>query len=1143
MTSSTAVRADLVEALQLDLVGPSNDHPFAWEVLKEAPQHWYLTGFLVPEGDTVESRTDPESNEEDVDAGDAQAIHEGQSDRVPAPKSLLPASIGLTFLVPASSRGVQVSVEWGDYAWIGAKASLTGAEHDEEEILVDDLDAVEPASHADGFPHLPEGTRGFARNPRTETMFVAIPDQEAPASQIVPDSGGLALEVFSRMADGLGLPPGTRSVSVFLVNRRSPTRPVYRAMAFQARLTIEGTQFVPRPDLRGSVAGSTDLDERMGDLHYRDCYEYAAGHGCAADWDTAEGHCSRVWTQWIPAATVERVNASELNVDLSMKALGAIPDGVSAGRLLRPLVRLYGEWIESMAQSARGLNSERLQTASHLVSEAHEARKRLDRGIQLLESDAMLLRAFVVANRAMARSAVQRRPGTPDPQWRPFQLAFLLLNLEGLYDAASRDRRRVDLLFFPTGGGKTEAYLGLAAIALVLRRLRNPEVQLHGVTVPAYAGVTVLMRYTLRLLTLDQLGRAAALMCALELERDDDPDLGHWPFEIGLWVGSAATPNRLGSRGDAPPETALARVRRFKSRDKGDLPIPLKTCPWCGVPFGETSFHLEPNEVAPRNLVITCADGACEFSGDRPLPIVGVDEPVYRRLPAFLLATIDKFAALPWTGEVGALFGKATHFDPQEGFSGSWTTHKKGVLLVKPLLPPELIIQDELHLISGPLGTIAGLYETAIEELCRDGEGNPAKIIASTATVRRANQQIRALFGRAETSIFPPPGIDRRDSFFARTVPVESAPGRLYLGIAAPGRSFKVLQMRVARTLLAGSFALYERHGSARAGKDNPADPYVTLLGYFNSLRELGGFRRIAEDEIHSQLTSYGRRKRRSVAGQPVDSLFVNRRIDPDVLELTSRVSTDAVAETKSRLELEFSQKLGVDLALATNMISVGLDIARLGLMTVHGQPKSSAEYIQSTSRVGRDDRKPGLVVAMLNIHKARDRSHYEHFRSWHESFYRAVEPTSVTPFSPRALDRALVGALVGLARHWSPIMEAPLGAQAITSQRQALQAVRDLFVKRARMHADDPPTTGLGSWVEALQARCDHLLDDWEKIAHGSSNGLQYQRELLGHQRLLFEPLSQDLKNVSARERQFRANRSMRDVEPSVELWVEALK
>jgi len=531
----------------------------------------------------------------------------------------------------------------------------------------------------------------------------------------------------------------------------------------------------------------------------------------------------------------------------------------------------------------------------------------------------------------------------------------------------------------------------------------------------------------------------------------------------------------------------------------------------------------------------------CAFTRDNPLPILAVDEPIYRRLPCFMIATVDKFAAMPWTGEVGQFFGRVNRFD-QDGFYGPCSPTRGQPLPVERLLPPDLIIQDELHLISGPLGTIVGLYETALDELCtyeRDGKNVRPKIVASTATVRRAENQIRALFNHRLVDIFPPPGPDRRNSFFAEVHTTEQSNARLYLGIAAQGRSPKVVMLRAYLALLAAAQKAYL--GGGKKDPSNPADPYMTVLGYFNSLRELGGARRLIEDEVGNRVAGYGGRRRVGEA----DGLFMDRKIAYEVVELTSRVSTDKVADAKRRLALSFDKNDRVDVAIATNMISVGLDITRLGLMVVFGQPKTSAEYIQATSRVGRDHERPGLVVTILNVHKPRDRSHYERFAAYHQSFYRAVEATSVTPFSPRALDRGLAGTLVALARQGHGPMTPPVGAHQVLTERGRLDFVVDALADRAAAHAE-MPTDEADRLRQRLRERSLDLFDEWSRIAMELSEvggRLQYQIEAGGAQRLLYEFLNPELKQKPPRFRKFRANRSMRDVEPSVNLWLKTLE
>jgi hypothetical protein len=1114
-STSLEVRERLVEALKLDLVGPWSDHGLGNERLPGwiRPSNWYLAGFLIPSGMSPENSGDADEDDDlDVIPESAGLGEESNEERKAAKKGFFPSSMGLSFLVPKEAQGISVIVCWGDY-------TLT------------EMDG------SDG-----KSVSVWQREPQKIAVPVPLAGAKDPVVHEVPDSGGLQLHVSEKLITAQDLeqhiPQGTRSVSVFLVNNRVPNEEKPdAAFAFQAEIDVRSEYpFVPRPDMRGARAA--DWDDKVADLHYADTPEYATGHGVSAEWHLVDNACRQLCSAWIPSAEVQKTaTVGVQGVELSMDALGALTDGASAEVKLRPLVDQYREWIKAQRSIAARQKGNRRETAEELLRLAIIAADRIERGIEVLGKNADSLDAFRVANRAVAR-ALRRRLGVETPRWHAFQIAFLLLNLPGLVDPRDPHRATVDLLFFPTGGGKTEAYLGLAAFAMVLRRLRHPEEKGR-----AGAGVSVIMRYTLRLLTLDQLARAAGLVCALELEREANTvSYGEWPFEIGLWVGKAATPNILGHKGDGRSDSARTKVRQFKADPKSkSSPIPLENCPWCGTRFGASSFALLPNDDQPRELRIVCTNFECDFTRDRPLPIVAVDEQLYRRLPAFLIATVDKFASLPWVGQAGVLLGGAERYGAGGFYGGA--EPGKGMRLVKPLPPPDLVIQDELHLISGPLGTMAGLYEAAIEALCVreiDGRTVRPKIIASTATVRRAQDQIQALFARPLTQVFPPPGPDRRDSFFARMVTSAETAARLYLGIAAQGRNPKVIMRKVWLALMGAAERAYRDDGGHK-NEQNPADPYMTVLGYFNSLRELGGARRILEEEVQNTIKAYGSRKRIGEAR----GLFQDRKNFSEVVELTSRVSTDKVAEARRRLEAAFHKiEHRVDCAIATNMISVGLDIPRLGLMVVVGQPKTHAEYIQATSRVGRDDKRPGLVVTLLNIHKPRDRSHYERFRHYHETFYRSVEVASVTPFSARALDRGFAGALVGMARHVRPELTPAQGVERIADVRAELERrLLDSFLERVRQQpfADEAERE---ERLRSVQNRIVDLLDSWRKIVDdylAAGVSVQYQKhEMKQPKPLLREMLDKDFE--SERHRKFRANRSLRDVEPEVNLFLKDL-
>ena len=1141
LTRPVEVRSRLREALQLDLIGPWSGHPLENERLRgwERPSNWYLTGFLVPRGAPFKQRADADADD-DFEAEVKEKAGLGDDsieERRAAKRGFFPSSMGLSFLVGEAVESLEITVRWGDYRLVReGEQAQNGRGH--------------PGAGTDSGAAKPRKIsvqEWWQRIPREETIAMVLPAAGHRHPGTVPESGGLVLHSVARPVDaavfGGQIPPGTRSVSLFLVNERSAATDGARdeSFAFQAEIEVRSeTPFVPRPDPRSASGG--DWDEYVADLHYGDVPEYAAGHGVAAGWDLdQDGACHRLRTTWTPVAEVEKTETVEVpGVELDMAELGKLADGAAAERALTPLVTGYRSWIEEQRGALTELTRERRRTADELLRQAGIAANRMERGIRVLAQDRDALDAFRVANRAVASALSRRlsREGIDEsPRWRAFQLAFLLLNLTGITDHASREREFVDLLFFPTGGGKTEAYLGLAAFTLVLRRLRNP-----GNGGRAGAGVSVIMRYTLRLLTLDQLARAAGLVCALELERRTNPGrYGDWPFEIGLWVGKAGTPNRLGKRGDGRSDTARSKVGRYKANPAGNpSPIPLENCPWCGKEFTPDSFSLVPDGDRPTDLRITCSDFLCEFSGDTPLPIVAVDEPLYRRLPAFLIATVDKFASLPWVGASGALLGGADRFD-DVGFYGA-AEPRRGSRLASALLPPDLIIQDELHLISGPLGTMAGLYEAAIEGLCvreMDGWRVKPKIVASTATVRHAQEQIQALFARPTTLIFPPQGPTRRDSFFARSMPASEKHAREFFGVAAQGRNPKEAMRRVWLALMGAAERAWRDAGGARK-RPNSADPYMTVLGYFNSLRELGGARRILEEEVQNTVKRYGQRKRLGESR----GLFRDRSNFSDVVELTSRESTDKVAEARRRLGQSFhDRKHRVDCAIATNMISVGLDIQRLGLMLVYGQPKTHSEYIQATSRVGRDDRRPGLVVTLYNVYKPRDRSHYERFRHYHETFYRSVEVSSVTPFAARALDRGFAGVLVALARHGRPVMTPPAGVARIESERAALERqLLDVF--RARIFEQPISDAERVERLRSVRNRIGDLLDAWRAIYedYGSKGvEMQYQKyETRIRKPLLRGMLERDFE--SHRHRKFRAVWSLRDVEPQVNLFLKEL-
>ncbi len=653
------------------------------------------------------------------------------------------------------------------------------------------------------------------------------------------------------------------------------------------------------------------------------------------------------------------------------------------------------------------------------------------------------------------------------------------------------------------------------------------------------SGLAVLMRYTLRLLTLQQFQRAAALVCACEEIRREalakgDGRWGTTPFRIGLWVGKRVTPNTTDQSNEA--------VRRAHGvgafLGSSGTPCQLLTCPWCGheVKAGR-DVTVEPYPGGRARTLQYCGDplGRCLFSRAKApgegLPILVVDEEIYRHPPSLLVATVDKFAQMPWNGAIQTLFGQVSGRCERHGFRSpdlnDADSHQKTAVQPKartvdcpPLRPPDLVIQDELHLISGPLGTLVGLYETAVDRLASwtvNGKTVRPKLVASTATIRRAADQTYALFHR-KVEVFPPQGIDVADSFFSRRrKPSEETPGRLYLGLCAPGKRMKAALIRAYTAAMAAAQSLHEE-----CGED--ADPWMTAIGYFGSMRELGGMRRLVEDEVQSRLLRMDRRGLRT------------RRISPATLEeLTSRRSSTDIPKILDRLEVKFPPR-GVplpkgkpkplDVVLATNMVSVGVDVQRLGLMLVCGQPKSTAEYIQATSRVGRLH--PGLVLTVFNWTRPRDLSHYESFEHYHATFHKHVEALSVTPFAPRALDRAVFAVLASLVRLGAVEFNPNDAAANVKASEKLVEAAVEAIVER--VHGVTSKAQAADAVREILRSR----LDQWEAAAAVGGAGLAYRR--VTNRRGLLRPPSEEPWG------EFTCLNSLRDVEPtSALLLVEA--
>jgi Helicase conserved C-terminal domain len=877
---------------------------------------------------------------------------------------------------------------------------------------------------------LPNGARTWwLRTPvETEAVFDAASLLAGAGGRVEPteflfaDHGPLKLEIVayprSREQERQTL------VTVCLVNRSEGADD--ESCLFQTTFAAEvvaadgAAHVLAYPDPEGRAR---DEEEESLDLLYRDAQTFAVGHGCAADW-TKEGasHARTVTAAPLPVFRAPNISADILlddgeKLEVSMAALAGIKEDDDGRAAVAQLLELYAAWIEGEWKRVRGeggfepLSARYQAAAGRHLHECEEALARMRDGLEYLDSDDRVAKAFRLANEAvlLQQLRTRREPRRrsydkvkrqlvfdeplvkPDPlqppegrgMWRPFQIAFLLASLRSVADPVAADRNDVELIWFPTGGGKTEAYLALTAFSLFYRRLVKPD----------DVGVDVLMRYTLRLLTAQQFQRASALICAMDFLRERDKEsLGYDEFSIGLWLGGSVSPNKR--------DDARAALRELKRGDEENSFVVMR-CPWCAAQMGQMKYTppgrrqttvVSGYTESDGTVKFHCPDKDCDFA--EHLPLYVVDEDIYEQRPSLVIGTVDKFAQLAWQPDARKLFGL--------GGDGS-----------RLASPPNLIIQDELHLISGPLGSMVGIYEGAVDALCLAGSDRTPKIISSTATIRRYEQQVRDLYARETVHLFPPRGLDAGDSFFAhyaRRTDGTLLPGRMYAGIHGPGLgSVQTAQVRTFSALLQAPASFDE----------DEKDPWWTLMVFFNSLRELGTSLSLLQSDIPDYL--WALRNRLGLSSSEA------RRLR-NFLELTGRLRNDEVPRAMERLEVSTTSTdaTPVDVCLASNIIEVGIDIDRLSLICVVGQPKTTSQYIQVTGRVGRRWwERPALVATIYSASKPRDRSHFEKFRSYHERLYAQVEPTSVTPFSPPVVERALHAVIAAFVRQAGTAQEA----------------------------------------------------------------------------------------------------------------------
>ena len=1039
----------VTEILKKDLLGPVTEDEI---ICKDRPLDYYQIGKLYPQlRDAVAIPVEGTPSEElgELDEEDAISLSNGRN----------PSSCGITFCIGEDCSSFIVDIDAARYEVIPFSEAM-----EEVPFKKDDFDEKDT----------------FWKRVRLkgENLHLTIEMAEMMPGKILSKKieEGLLLKILLHRT----YHEQYRTITVSLVNEKDKDAEFdYIAECenayFQPCISISLEDNHHFKDVRMNANTYTDEELLELEMLYSDACVYASGHGCAVDWGTMEGVCKQIRTSFLPVYEVRQMMPSTaFSGDvLCMKYLSEA-SAVSIINGFQILLDNYREWIDKQREAIPSLREDFQTIGTSNLEKCEKPLQRITESLNCLK-DPDVYRAFQLANLAMFRQRKQllivtkKFTGDDDIRWYPFQIAFILQEISSLCNLDSTDRSTVDLLWFPTGGGKTEAYLGIAAFTIFLRRIREGA---HG------DGVTVLMRYTLRLLTFQQFERAAAMICACEEIRKEQGIKGG-EIGIGLWAGRALTPNSL--------DKAASILRGEQDPDyPSSNPAQLEKCPWCHTDLHDDDYQCDKKM---RRMHIRCSNPKCSFHNG--LPVYLVDEEIYEHKPAFLIATIDKFAQIALNADTFNLFGIAGQ------------------------LPPELIIQDELHLISGPLGTITGLYEAAITKLCERNHHKP-KIIASTATIRNAREQIRALYG-AEYTQFPPQGLNINNSFFAVLSEKEKKPARQYMGCMSVGTSSTTMMIRIIAALLYAT-----RYLSCLDYPDEIIDKFWTLTGYFNSLRELGAAIVRVEDDIQDRF-SYLRTKKFGKL-YPLSEKCQYRYAH--YKELTSRESSADIGKViQKELPIEYKSDGSTapfDIILSSNMISVGVDVGRLGTMVVIGQPKTTSEYIQATSRVGRET--PGFVVTAYNQAKSRDRSHYEQFRQYHESFYKYVEATSVTPFADRARDRALQTLYVILCRYYIPELREDNDAVHFNKSISGLEKIRQYIYDYVKIVDPDE--------LDNVIYEIEEIEDIWERKASRRSKLKYRNTQYTRKEEALFDP---DFDEGS----RFRVLNTMRSVETSVEAGI----
>lgn len=1115
------------------------------EIIPENPRYAYTLGVLMPQGSSQEN-TDSEETlnpniDNEVDDDEVGAVPDEQKDKLISGRvendtqeqqiTEIFSHIGLITCLSSKTNQVRINISYGTYKKLEWQESInqvkviTGHFSDSIQHAIDEIGKNRNLMNTLEDNGLPEFSKCFVFDCEKETLsledglkqpqtVICIPNAEFPVEaslinllfgphykrkhhshelkiQLNERKGERKLDENVRIYWNIYEAGGKCFIKVLM--QSIATHPIYQPEISVTAIDGEIISYVEPITVLNS-----DEENNINEFVYRNVHNYGKGVNCAIVWDN---NCQRVYTTFTPRIDVEKysneVSNDSIDSSCTLRNLSIWSEfnNDEIIECLEEFIDGYKKWHYEQIQSSE--REPHYQNESKIILDRQkELLERLKENVSYLKENDEAIECFKIANTAMLLQMVVARhpdfkknrdckkykdePGIyeildffenakyekemGEPKYRPFQLAFLLMNIKSTFDLNDKYHTGVvDLIWFPTGGGKTEAYLALTALTIVQRRRRGQE-----------SGVSVIMRYTLRMLTSQQFERASYLICALEFLRQKNNKLGLGKNEIsiGIYVGAGVTPNTTKALKQKPYDSFF----KDKKTRRNENPFPVSYCPWCGnrmvSPDGQQIGYFQ------NNGMLCCINQRCTYR--QHLPIYFIDEQIYDKKPTLLFATVDKLAQL-YRNKAATLFSP------------------------KGIDAPDLIIQDELHLLVGALGSIVGLFESIVESLI-SRKGRCPKIIASTATTRNTKELIKDLYNR-DVFVFPPQGLEYKDNYFSHVVPGAK---RRHIGMMPLGNTnSNTAEIRLAAFLLLARVKVFKRYieelgldwrknediiKACRCGDGqlySLLDKYWTSVFYFNSLKDLGRSRSRVSQEVSENFRAH-----KYLYQIPGSLSLLQKGFDQRVLEFTSRIESSRIksflteAETPIRLrETEQNNLLvesGRDLIYASNMISVGIDIARWNLMVMVGQPRSTSEYVQSSSRVARDTY--GLVINLLNPLRLREHSLFENYRSFHATYYKSIEPLSITPLTEATIRHNVLNNIIKIYRDYI------LCDSGVDGEDLANAVIEGIF--RERFAPDDSLLQSLRSQIENFNDKVSFAtsLRDITEDAFISINQIRYQ-------------------------------------------------